>query len=484
MKVDHELELKVLKSLCNGTPAKQGYMLPLLKELHFSTSATQGIFRRIIRLSATGNPIPTWTDLSHDPGIKQDTRRMMRAEKIKTISTEEKIDSALSTLERLRKVRMLYELGANLEKALDEDEIDPDAILEQVQKDSSLVGNHAVQTVITRIGGKDSNVAEVLKKILTQGGQRRIPTGIQAFDSQNVGFPLGGAIILAAGTGSGKSALANQIAQYMAMQGAKVANVPLEMDAEENVTRDLARVTLQSMSNLIDPLKRINLATRKDLYKTYMRYSKQMSKRGGSFDIIEPGFAATIENLLAFIDPLDYDVVVIDYVGLMDGVNGDDQWRALSNAVAYAKRWAGRPGKKRLVIFAAQITDDDKLKQSKAMADHCTNVWRWRVGDQEREDGIVVIHQDKCRGGAVFDIPLKFDFEHMTFRDLTKQELEEWQLASRERRKEGNGGSSWKAGNKKSKRKDLHDDDDEGEDDAKPSKIKPRKAKARFDKEY
>ena len=382
MKSDLSLELKVLKSVCDGSPQKQGYMLPLLKELHFSTSTTQGIFRRLVKLSAKGQPIPTWHDLSYDPGIRPDTRKMLKTTEVKTIKSEDKIDSALATLERLRKVRMLFELGANLEKALDEEEIDPDSILEQVQKDATLVGSHAVQTVITRIG-QDGNVKDLVKKILTKGGQRRIPTGIEMFDTTNVGFPMGGVVILAGNTGGGKTVLLNKIAHHMANQGAKVASVPLEMDAEENVTRDLARVTGQSMTNLLDPLKRITKDQRRSMYKAYMSYSKKMGKRGGYYDIIEPGFASNIENLLNFLDPLDYDVITIDYVGLMDGVSGDDQWRALSNAVAYAKRWAGRPGKKRLIIFAAQITEEGYLKQSKAMADHCTNVWRWRLGDRK-----------------------------------------------------------------------------------------------------
>ena len=481
MKNDIDLEMRVLKSICDGTPKIRGYALPLLRELHFSSSSTQGLFRRIIRLSATGDVIPTWQDLMHDPGVRKDTRRMMREVRTKPLKTQDRIDSSLGTLERLRKVRMLYELGANLEKALEDEEIDPEHILEQVQKDVSLVGSHAVQTVTTRIG-KDSNVEQTVKKILTKGGLRRIPTGFGTFDATNVGFPMGGVVILAANTGGGKSAMLNKILHHMANLGAGVAFVPLEMDGEENVTRDLSRVTGQSMTDLLDPLKRISSERRKEMYKQYRRYSRTMAKRGGFLEVIEPGFAANIENLLNYVDPLDFEVVAIDYVGLMEGVNGDDQWRALSNAVAYAKRWAGRPGKKRLVIFAAQITEEGYLKQSKAMADHCTNIWRWRVGDEEREDGIVVVHQDKCRGGAVFDMPIAFDFSHMDFSDLSKTKLEEWQLAQRDKKKGGKNGWKPNGGNKgKSKKKDLDDDDDDDEDTV--VKMKPRKVKRR-DNEY
>lgn len=484
MRSNTKLEMKVLRTATDGDARMRGYILPLLKELHFSSAQTQGLFRRIIHLQTTGNTIPVWTDLMHDPGVRPDTRKVMASMSVKPHSTKQRVDSTLAILERLRKVRMLYELGSNLEKGLDDEEVDPDAILAQIQKDITLVGSHAVQTRITKIG-KGSNLDAVLDNIFNNNGLRRIPTGIDAFDQRNVGFVNDGVVILAASTGGGKSALLDQILNHMANLGASVATLPLEMDAEENITRGIARETGVSMTDLIDPQKRMTKRERILARKKFKRYSRRMAKRGGSVTVIEPGFSATIENVLAFVDPLDFNVIGIDYVALLDGVNGDDQWRALSNAVAYAKRFASRPHKKTLIIFAAQITDEDKLKQSKSMADHCTNVWRWRVDDQIREDGIVVVHQDKCRGGAVFDIPIGLDFEHMHFSNLSAKRLEEWQLAQRdkEKPKQGAGGARWKQGGGKgmskrgSKPKLEEDEDDESANEV--IKLPPRKQKAR-----
>ncbi|QXV74211.1 putative DNA helicase DnaB-like protein [Rhizobium phage RHEph12] len=483
-RTDIKLELKMLRTICDGSPKTRGYILPLLKELHFASAATQALFRRVLRLHLTGDVIPTWHDLTYDPGVSTNTRKMMRSVTVKPMKTTARIDSTMSTLERLRQIRALYELGANLEKGLDEDAVDPMQILAQLQKDVGLVGSHAVQTRMTRIG-TNANVKEALNNIFTKNSKRRIPTGIEDFDVRNVGFVNDGVVLLAANTGGGKSALLDQIIHNMANQGANVAFAPLEMDAEENITRSIARVTGESMGNLIDPDNKITKRRQKELRKAYLRYSKRMAARGGGIDIIEPGFAANIENMLSFVDPLGYDVVAIDYVGLMDGVNGDDQWRALSNAVAYAKRWASRPGKKTLVIFAAQITEEGYLKNSKAMADHATNVWRWRVDEDVRESGIVVVHQDKCRGGAVFDIPMKVDFEHMLFRCLTKSELEDWQMAQRDNRgKEGkSGGARWKPGGKKGgkqreKKPELEEDEDDEEANS-ASKLPSRKVKRR-----
>lgn len=485
MKHDLSLEFRLLRSACDSPDRIRTYILPLLKEQHFSNSMTAHIFKRILKLYVSTNNPPAWSDLQHDPGIRKDARVAMREFKKKAFTKEKNIRSSFKTLESLRQIRALYELGANLEEKLAEDAVDPDAILKELQNDMTKVGSNSHDTVITSIG-RNSNVKVVLKKILTQGGQRRIPTGVRDFDAKNIGFPMGGVVILAANTGGFKTGVANNIIHHMAMQGCKVAALPLEMDDEENIQRDLARVAQVSYTNIIDPLKKLTESERKKLYKAYMKYNDDMAARGGCVDIIQPGFESNIENILNYLDPLDYDVILIDYVGLMAGVNGDDQWRALSNAVAYSKRWAGRSHKKTLIIFCAQLTEEGFLKQSKAMADHCTNVWTWRVGDEERESGIVPIHQNKCRGGAIFDIPMMFDFEHMTSRNLTQKELEEWQLATRS--KQGKG-DSWKSGGSKSKSKTKEErvelPEDEDDENEKPSrrdvrnsnggKQKPRK---------
>lgn len=476
-KSDLSLEMRVLRSACDSPDRIRMYILPLLKEQHFSTSMTAHIFKRILKLYVSTNHPPAWSSLRHDPGIRKDARVAMREAKQKPFTKTENIRSAFKTLEGLRQVRAMFELGANLEEKLSGDAIDVEEVLKGLQNDLTKVGSNTHDTVITSIG-RNSNVKKVLKKILTEGGQRRIPTGVREFDAKNIGFPMGGVVILAANTGGFKTGVANNIIHHMAMLGSKCALLPLEMDDEENLQRDLARVTQVSYTNIIDPLKKLTESERRKMYKAYMKYDEDMAARGGCVDIIQPGFESNIENILNYLDPLDYDVILIDYVGLMAGVNGDDQWRALSNAVAYAKRWAGRSHKKTLIIFCAQLTEEGFLKQSKAMADHCTNVWTWRVGDEERESGIVPIHQNKCRGGAVFDIPMMFDFEHMTSRSLTQKETDDWILASKS--KQGKG-DSWKSGggkrsSKKSKeeRVDLPEDEDDDDSDNGSSGKKPK----------
>ena len=60
MRSDLELEVRVLKGICNAPTYVQGYLLSSVKPDHFSTSITQSIFKRIVKLHVQTSVIPTW----------------------------------------------------------------------------------------------------------------------------------------------------------------------------------------------------------------------------------------------------------------------------------------------------------------------------------------------------------------------------------------------------------------------------------------
>lgn len=483
MRSEVSTEFRVLKTICDGEDRVVGQLLPTLKPTHFSTSVTQGLFRRIMKLHTSNGEIPNWRDLRQDPGVRPDTRKAMREIKSRPLETKSELNSSVGTLDRLRQVRLLFELGASLEKQLDEEEIDPEEVARMVQSELGKISKFGTETVVTRIG-KNGNSLKRVRNLLNAKGSKFISTGFSTFDASNAGFPNSGVVLLAAPTSAGKSTMLDNIIENMAKKGGKVAKFSLEMDADENLTRDLSRTSAESMGNLIDPGKRINQRRRDEIEEAHRQFQKMLAKRGGCIDIIEPGFDPTLEAMLAYCDPFDYDIIAIDYVGLIAGMTGDDQWRAMSNALAYAKRWASRPHKKTMIIFAAQLAADDTLRQSKAMPDHVTNFWHWRMDADDAESNVVLIKQGKCRFGKKFDFPLYYDFEHMTFRTLTAKELQDW-LADQQAKENGKTGkgASWKSrgdgdnDNKKKKKISLPEDDDddyEGEQVQERPKMKRR----------
>ena len=93
-KQNQELEFRVLRSACDSPDRIRTYILPLLKEHHFSTSLTAHIFKRIVKLYSSTNHPPSWRDMLHDPGLRKEARVAMREFSKKPIQLEKNIRSA------------------------------------------------------------------------------------------------------------------------------------------------------------------------------------------------------------------------------------------------------------------------------------------------------------------------------------------------------------------------------------------------------
>jgi hypothetical protein len=104
-----------------------------------------------------------------------------------------------------------------------------------------------------------------------------------------------------------------------------------------------------------------------------------------------PAEEVDINWILQQAEMSDREVIIIDYVGLLAGLNGDDQWRAMSNVVRQAKIWTNRTGK--TVIILAQMRFENgkpELKYSKAILDHCNNAWAWQHIKVNGRDYLIV----------------------------------------------------------------------------------------------
>lgn len=429
-KTNLKIEFATLRSLTNTKNEEMKFeLLAFLNEGHFSSSTTSEIFHRCSSLMRSRGFVPTWRDLATDPGISRPTRRLVKDKrKVKIFRNPEDMRSALTTLESLRKIRGLINLGSNLQSKIEDRVIDVDSAVSDLIQDLSKVTDVAEDSILHHIG-EDDNTTQLVKTLLTQGGVPKIPTGLKGFDDLNVGLPHGSLLLLASTTSGGKSTMINQLAENFAMRGAHTTTIPLEMTNEENIQRIVSRVTDADMNSLLDPLERMTEEQRKAAYQRYKKFSKKIAKRGGRITLLEPKFPPTMEKLLNFLKPMDPDVIFIDYVGLLDGMGNSDQWLQLSNALAYAKRWAGL--NRKIIVAAAQLSEDGMVRYSRAMKEHSSHLWQWVMTEKSRETGLVKIEQTKCRNGNMAPFILKFEFDKMTVRDVTETEKEEYNSSSK-----------------------------------------------------
>lgn len=462
---DSELEFSILRTVCRESVSTEvrTFLLPKLTPLHFESVTAQNLFRRIRHVLEKDQSIPSWGYLLKDPGVRKETRQAMKSMNPKSFKSMDSIRQNFKLLEDYRKVRALYNLGVNLEEGLQSDDLSIESILENLTKDVQLVSDGSSETPILNFG-TDGNADAIVKKLLTKGGPPRIPTGFRTFDSVNRGIPRGALWMIGGPSGTGKSVMGAMIAENMAMAGAHTCLIPLEMNAEEVTQRNLARIANIDLTDLVN-IENMSKDRRKKIYQAYKAHNERIAKRGGKYSIIDPKFEATMENTLAFVKPLGFDVVIIDYIGLLSGVGGDDQWQRLSQVTAYAKRWAELNGC--IVVILVQVSDDGHIRYSQAMKEHASYAWIWKKDKVALENNIIEIEQVKARQARPFNFYLHVNFNRMLMRDLTEKELDEY--------REFSGANDNKEQNWKKKRK-TNDDNDDDDEDVKPRERPKRQA--------
>ena len=262
--------------------------------------------------------------------------------------------------------------------------------------------------------GHQSNANKFLKNILNKTKQEFIPTGFYTFDERNMGLIPGSLVTVAATSGGGKSLMAVQLGINIARAGKRVRLVPLEMTKEECYARVVSNISGISMRKIMNG--KLTDREKAKVKKKWKAFEKECKRLGGRFTIWDPEEDLSMEDVLNIAKPYNDDVIMIDYIGLLSGVDGDDAWQALGRVARYAKIWA--KNNKKVVILAAQLSDDGQIRYSRAIKEHSNLMWTWTYGDENRESGVIDIVQQKARNQDPFDFQLGVDMAGMRMYDL------------------------------------------------------------------
>lgn len=473
-----------------------GQLLSSLTQDHFVSPLGEMCFRRIRHLLKHRGELPEVDDLFEDPGIDAESRKSLMAyhkEGLRGLRNAEKARRLVNRLETFRKLRALFQIGSGLENALSEDQVDPDNIFAKLSTEITNAASSQRRMRVTSRGDGNTTL-RVAKQILNGNGKLFIPTGIQAFDRTNSGIPRGSFMLIKTVTGGGKSSMISQLAENFANQGAHVGIWPLEMNTEEMVMRDIARAAQVDMTDLLAPKKKMSLKMRKKAYQAYKRSTIDMDKRGGSVKIIEAGGDLDIFTLLNDAKPYDFDVILIDYVGLLKGAEGDRQWQELGNITRYCKIWAGLNNC--VVIMAAQLTAEGLLRYSRTMEEHAGYAWQWIPDELTETTNIVNVQQTKARQAKQFDFLLHMNLAHMRIRDVTREEEANYNDAKEAMLKKGGRGGDDKGKGKNKRMGDNggpktgwkeqpDEEDDDDEEDEKPKRpVKTSHGRGKWNPTY
>jgi len=382
--VSREAEKRALRMIAAGKPASS-WLLGQLSEDFFGNKATQEAFKRIKSVAKAQMEILSWSDLLADPALSQSTRSLLEIYDKKPAPTMERSKQLFKLLNRYRRLRIVFNGLKEVSDDLTKETVDDEKLIEKVTNIAAKAHSTAQHLRISRIG-VGNNVALLAKNILYNKALIAIPTGFKNFDSVNRGIFMGSLMLLGGTTGGGKTAVALKLADNFADQGASVGFVSLEMSEEEVLLRQMSRYSGISMTKMIDPENNMTDAEKKRAYKAVIERGKKLKKKGVSVDVHVPSGdgGVGITDLLMSLKPYGYDVIFIDYIGLLKDADDDEQWKKLGQVARAAKVFA--QANKCIIVLLAQVSAEGLVRYSRTMVEHCA-----------REDSYVIYNNKMIR---------------------------------------------------------------------------------------
>jgi predicted ATP-dependent serine protease len=305
-------------------------------------------------------------------------------------------------------------MGISIQQELDDGKVVTDEMLNTLsEKLAKIRTAQATKDSFMNFGKNNSSRETVNELIYGEENDDVIPTGIPEFDRESGGFLRGSLVTIGANSGGGKSISANHIAKSMAERGFKVVVVPLEMSKVEMTARIIASIAeLDSISIL---QRRLAKGEKEKAIASYEKWVKRTKKRGGRLTVFKPEGDVGIEDIFTALATLDADVVIVDYISLLAGTDGDDSWRQLGAIARKAK--INAEATKRVNILLCQINDDGKVRYARSISEHSSAsfVWVTSKDEREKEIGRIKIDQPKARNSRSFPFEVGVHWKYMKF---------------------------------------------------------------------
>lgn len=364
-----------------------------LTEQHFRTEQGRELFNYITKITAKTGTHPPYRLMLESARLTSDTRDFLR-ECTQTPATLDQAKHIITVLNDYRRAYLFYSLAKDILEGVEQKKLDMDALTETAINKLTEVQTGRDMSETTYHFGLDGNAEGLVNKILHEEDSTQfIPTGYKPWDDVNGGFIRGQLVMLAGSTGAGKSHNAVQLGINMARAGYKVTIVPLEMGADAITCRILANIA--GIDSLKILLQKLATDEKTLIEEKFRRFNARCARKGGRLTIHKPGSDIALGPLFASMHSYNSDAYLIDYVGLLAGADGDDQWRKLGAIAREGAVYADNHNK--VVALFAQVTDEGKLKYSQTMREHAATMWSFVATKESREQGFLKYSVDKAR---------------------------------------------------------------------------------------
>lgn len=425
-----------------------GMLFSTLDESFFHYEPALAAYRRIAAIARKRGEVLDFADLLDDPSLDEEFRDLLRESATKRVKSTNGVNKLLDRLGAYRKLRVAYEITSQALNDLSQSRVDPDEILNGLADGllRARAGKDRMDLMVRNVG-HEANALDAMKTVLDSEMEYLYKTGFREYDDRNGGFPTEGVILLAGTTSGGKSVLLqNLLKQMYFLNKISVMNVSLEMQEHKLLNRHASMLTGIEVSKFIkktatpEEKKAARIA-----WKKLHQFGEENECRYG---YMCPTESVNMQQLLLTLKPQAYDVIGIDYAGLLDGMDADDQWRKLSAAIREAKIYSS--ANHCLIIVLAQLDGDtSKLRYSKGMLEHADGAWFWNYTKPEvRELRMLPIQQEKARDQELFPFELEEKFHVMQVCNPSLNVSEAFEKSKEQKAEEG------------ARKKKRRDDDD------------------------
>lgn len=457
----------MLKAATHRNPSVSGSILSGIDESYFYSESSIETFHRIDRTLKKTGEVPSWRDLCEDPKLSEEVRARLKKyakSDVEPIKSRKASLRAVRQLNEYRQLRGLAALSESIHKKLRKDKVSVEDLLDSTGDELvSLRSARNDDATIVRFG-TGNNADAIVKRLLDKSAAEYLPTGFDEFDSKNGGISPGNLFTIGGSSGGGKSTLASQLAINWSEMGEHVCMVPLEMTEDEMTARLMANAAELDVRKIL--FRKLSTDEEKKYKRAYRKFVLRRKEKQGSLTFFKPKSDMTIEEILACTYTMNPSVVVIDYISLLKGVDGDDQWQKLGAVARYCKVYAETHGI--IIVLLCQVSEEGKIRYAQAIKEHSNYCWTFVSTKETREAGVLNVSQIKARNGELFDFNLKTRMDHMRIRSMTAEERNQTNSKSitTNKKEKGSGksgtGKGGDAGGSAPKYlKDISDDDDE-----------------------
>ena len=411
-------------------------VLENLKEDSFYLDSHKKIFTCINDLDSKGKPVDLTTvteELNNRDWLKQVGGIEYLTEVIESVPTAANVDEYIKIVEDKFVLRTLIDEATSIITESYNTTNDVNEVIEVAEKKIFDVSKNIRSTEFKTIQDVLVKTQNDLEKLASMKGDiTGIPTGYYELDKITSGFHPHELIIIAARPGMGKTAIALNMVNNIAINAKKsVALFNMEMGAEQLATRMLASV------GQIDSGK---LKTGNLNHSDWKRVNEAVSRLSESRIFIDDTAGITVNEIRAkcrrlAASPSGLDIVVIDYLTLIQGnsksgANRQQEVSDISRALKTMAMELDVP-----VIALSQLSrgieqrTDKKpmlsdLRESGAIEQDADIVAFLHCSDEEREkeNSLMEFVIRKHRNGPLMDIPLIFQRNTSTFANVANFE--------------------------------------------------------------